>query len=53
MFGNLVTGSDMKLRMPSRQSTTNNRIGGTGLRMAQAEKLMRIILPPPFYRSAV
>ena len=42
MLGKRVTGSAMKLITPSSVSTANSTIAGTGLRIDQAEMLMRI-----------
>ena len=42
MLGKRDTGSWRKLNMPSAISTTNSSSGGTGLRIAQAETLMRL-----------
>ena len=45
MFGNRVTGSDLKLKRPSSISTANKTIAGTGRRIDQAEMLIRITEP--------
>ena len=45
MFGKRVTGSVMKLMTPSRVSTENRTMAGTGRRIDQAEMLRRIIVP--------
>ena len=45
MLGKRVTGSFEKASRPSTQSTTKSRIAGTGFRIDQAEKLMRIARP--------
>ena len=42
ILGKRVTGSFAKLIRPSAISTRNSRIGGTGLRIAQAEKFQFI-----------
>src|SRR5712691_9793653 len=42
MLGKRVTGSFTKLIVPSSVSTANSTIAGTGLRIDQAETLMRI-----------
>ena len=45
MFGKRVTGIVMKLMTPSRVSTANSTIAGTGRRIDHAEMLRRIIWP--------
>jgi hypothetical protein len=46
ILGNRVIGSVRKETMPSATSTTKRRMGGTGLRIAQAEMFQFIARPP-------
>ncbi len=45
MFGKRVIGSDRKVTSPSTISTRNSTMEGSGLRIAQAETLRRIVRP--------
>ena len=47
--GNRVIGRFMKLLMPNATRTTNSNIGGTGLRIAQAETFIKANAARPFW----